>query len=524
MQKHTEKDNRKAIKEKEIETCNLRTDSTGNSEQDKSNAEDFISEVNNNSFTIVNKELQTDYLIKCNEKHKKNNENVFNNKNEKFYNNEENCFINLIENKTNKEFNSGNNFYIDSNKLNENLINENELKYVNNDSRTKNQENLNQSVNENKNAKKSFIETNSDNSSEINMTDEIRYKLEIKLENKTENTLEYKDEKEDGNKDENKDEKKDENEDENKDEKEDEKNDENKLENKDEKEDKNKLEKKDEEYHEKKDKEYHDSNIGNIILNLKNESQEIPVIVKKKRGRKKKIVVEEEIKKSKINEVSDNLKILTKENIETLNATFEVKEKKKRGRKKKIIVEEEIVVEKRGRKKKSETISKKEEPVKKLVNKKEKIMHFLNKDQFQILYPEEKAFKNRRHAIECLMPFHIFGNNLYEDLQFFAAEDFEIIEDFDDFKIKEIKKRFDDDFLKYDENLFLEDNLVLDILKTEEYKYLQYRAIRKVEEDKILGNRKDKVKIIIRYLKLEKNEYKTIFKIDRDYYNILLKK
>lgn len=52
---------------------------------------------------------------------------------------------------------------------------------------------------------------------------------------------------------------------------------------------------------------------------------------------------------------------------------------------------------------------KKEVEPRKIISKKEKILHFISKDQFQICYPDQKPFKSRKHAVECLVPYHLFG-------------------------------------------------------------------------------------------------------------------
>ncbi|KAM0685855.1 hypothetical protein COBT_002930 [Conglomerata obtusa] len=252
--------------------------------------------------------------------------------------------------------------------------------------------------------------------------------------------------------------------------------------------------------------------------------------------------INKEYNKELIERVTENslltIKKVTTENIENLNATFDfsasnepIKIPKKRGRKKKI-VDENSIPAKRGRKKKSEMTAVtssviktiKEEPVKKIVNKKDKVTHFLNKDQFQILYPEDRPFKNKKHAIECLIPYHTLGDFLYEDLQYFAADDFEELEDVNSYRFKELCKKYNENMIKFDNNYHTENNLVIDILKTEEIKFKCYKAKRKIDDDKLFGNRRNNVKIKLIYNEIEKDDYKIYFKIDRDYFNCIRKK
>lgn len=137
---------------------------------------------------------------------------------------------------------------------------------------------------------------------------------------------------------------------------------------------------------------------------------------------------------------------------------------KRRGRKRKMVPADSLVhglgpeslvsveVVKRGRKK---AVAKEE--TRKVAGRKERILHFLSKDQFQILYPDLRSFKSRKHAVECLLPYHLLQDHEEE-----ALEDREVSLDVLD-RIERVL---------YDET----DNIVLDILRCEEMKYLLYRT------------------------------------------------
>lgn len=107
-----------------------------------------------------------------------------------------------------------------------------------------------------------------------------------------------------------------------------------------------------------------------------------------------------------------------------------------------------------------------EEP-KKVITRKERILHFLNKDQFQILYPEIRPFKNKKHAIECLLPYHLFGN--YEDEN--------VLEHESGIDTDNLLDRIRNAFV----NASSRDSIVVDILKLEEAKYKLARM--KTEKD-----------------------------------------
>lgn len=177
-----------------------------------------------------------------------------------------------------------------------------------------------------------------------------------------------------------------------------------------------------------------------------------PIIVPKKRGRKKKEI--------------------SVENIDKL-----VESVPKNGR-----VSVEVV--KRGRKK----LNLKEEP-KRHVSKKERILHFLTKDQFQILYPDLRPFKNKKHAIECLLPYHLLQG--YKDDITYVSKD----------------NQWDLGVLDriVDKMGIGDDNIVLDVLRCEEIKYLEYKTSKlgnRVRED----NGKVKITVLSTRIKIKVNE------------------
>ncbi|KAG5860522.1 hypothetical protein KMI_01g01620 [Encephalitozoon hellem] len=55
--------------------------------------------------------------------------------------------------------------------------------------------------------------------------------------------------------------------------------------------------------------------------------------------------------------------------------------------------------------------------------RRQKILGFLQKDLFQIGRPDLRRFMNINHAYECLLPYHIFGFDLYEDMLFMSCKE-----------------------------------------------------------------------------------------------------
>ncbi|KAM0679084.1 hypothetical protein BDAP_000464 [Binucleata daphniae] len=276
--------------------------------------------------------------------------------------------------------------------------------------------------------------------------------------------------------------------------------------------------------------------------------------VTKKRGRRpgqKKIIKEDNLNEDVVASEDETMK--TKQNGESEDKNIEQASQddvtKRRGRKKNTEVirrgrkksvtqqnesesskENEKYVEKRGRKRrvtnlgtllekrtrKNKTKTKPEN--KKIISKKDKINYFLSKDQFQILYPENRKFKNKKHAIESLLPYHIFDNDAFDDAQFRAAvgdgnikieEKSNVLQQ----KFEDVIKRYKESKSKYFESTLTCDNIVLDILKIEELKYFVYRAQKKIESESVYGNKQVKIK-----LKYEKrDESKIRLAIDNDY-------
>jgi hypothetical protein len=61
--------------------------------------------------------------------------------------------------------------------------------------------------------------------------------------------------------------------------------------------------------------------------------------------------------------------------------------------------------------------------------RKQKITSFLQKDLYQINRPDLRGFLNTNHAIECLLPYHIFSPMIYEDALFANTGGSAVIED-----------------------------------------------------------------------------------------------
>lgn len=113
--------------------------------------------------------------------------------------------------------------------------------------------------------------------------------------------------------------------------------------------------------------------------------------------------------------------------------------------------------ERKERKIKQKKIKQKIEEPRKIVSRKERILHFLNKDQFQVLYPEIRPFKNKKHAIECLLPYHLFSEYEEED----------VLEYESNIDTNSLLDRIKNAFVKSSNK----DSIVVDILKLEEAKY-----------------------------------------------------
>ncbi|KAH9411034.1 hypothetical protein HK407_09g14520 [Ordospora pajunii] len=61
----------------------------------------------------------------------------------------------------------------------------------------------------------------------------------------------------------------------------------------------------------------------------------------------------------------------------------------------------------------------------------QKVICFLQKDLAQIEKPDLRRFLNISHAYECLLPYHLFGSHLYEDMMFMHTKEMEGNEEVD---------------------------------------------------------------------------------------------
>ncbi|RVD92664.1 hypothetical protein TUBRATIS_008290 [Tubulinosema ratisbonensis] len=58
------------------------------------------------------------------------------------------------------------------------------------------------------------------------------------------------------------------------------------------------------------------------------------------------------------------------------------------------------------------------ENISNIINRRNKILNHIKKEQTQINMPDTRPFQNEKHAVECLMPYHIFLKYTPEDFMF----------------------------------------------------------------------------------------------------------
>ncbi|KAF7683317.1 hypothetical protein TCON_1470 [Astathelohania contejeani] len=103
-----------------------------------------------------------------------------------------------------------------------------------------------------------------------------------------------------------------------------------------------------------------------------------------------------------------------------------------------------------------------------IIHRRERILRFLHKDQYQIIHPDLRPFANTKHAYECLIPYHIFSKPAYEDLLYLNTSDREGLNE----DIIALMERVDKELKYFEENQKIEQNVVLDILGVREAKYV----------------------------------------------------
>jgi hypothetical protein len=100
--------------------------------------------------------------------------------------------------------------------------------------------------------------------------------------------------------------------------------------------------------------------------------------------------------------------------------------------------------------------------------RKQKIAGFLQKDLCQINRPDLRAFLNRSHAIECLLPYHVFSPMIYEDLLFTSTRACSAVED----ELRMAMEQLRDAMRLERKHLVMEKSLVVDLLLYYEQRYM----------------------------------------------------
>ncbi|ADM12028.1 uncharacterized protein Eint_080960 [Encephalitozoon intestinalis ATCC 50506] len=106
--------------------------------------------------------------------------------------------------------------------------------------------------------------------------------------------------------------------------------------------------------------------------------------------------------------------------------------------------------------------------------RRQKVLGFLQKDLFQIGRPDLRRFMNLNHAYECLLPYHIFGFDLYEDMLFMNSKEVDGIS----MEIDEMMGLLKEITVLENRPLATEDTLVCELLL-----YYQQRYINSVYGD-----------------------------------------
>lgn len=101
-----------------------------------------------------------------------------------------------------------------------------------------------------------------------------------------------------------------------------------------------------------------------------------------------------------------------------------------------------------------------------ILNKREKIMNSLQKEQFQIANPDLRPFRNAEHACEALLPYHIYSKPSYDDYLYkFSLPNDKLYNELDN-----IVESVNNTLMNVQE--LNEHNSVIDLLLTEEQRFL----------------------------------------------------
>ncbi|ELQ76929.1 hypothetical protein THOM_0068 [Trachipleistophora hominis] len=113
-----------------------------------------------------------------------------------------------------------------------------------------------------------------------------------------------------------------------------------------------------------------------------------------------------------------------------------------------------------------------------IICRRERILNFLYKDQYQLTHPDIRPFENTKHVYEYLLPYHIYNAPSYDDLLFRYANDNDKLMD----EIKEVTQRIGRTLHDYE--CVNDDNIVIDLLLTEEQKFVTSRLSEYLKERK----------------------------------------
>lgn len=142
--------------------------------------------------------------------------------------------------------------------------------------------------------------------------------------------------------------------------------------------------------------------------------------------------------------------------------------------------------------------------------RRKKILDQLYKDHMQVMNPDITPFHNAKHAYEYLLPYHIFSQPSYDDLVFEMSPKYtDLTED-----VKNVTECIYNTIDEHEKTL--DQNIVMDLLLTEEQKYIvsKYSAY--------LKNKKKKIKLTPKPI-MSKNTTSTRLFKKNDRYKVMLK-
>ncbi|KAK1350839.1 hypothetical protein CWI37_1369p0020 [Hamiltosporidium tvaerminnensis] len=129
-----------------------------------------------------------------------------------------------------------------------------------------------------------------------------------------------------------------------------------------------------------------------------------------------------------------------------------------------------------------------------LVQRREKILSFLCKEQYQLTNPDLHPFINENHAYECLLPYHIYSLPLYEDLLFFNSREDPTLLD----RTVNLMDEFENILLNFYDEIDFEPDIIVDLLLIEEDRYIfnkLHTFLDKLNEEEEINEREIKYNI-----------------------------